>query len=182
MATTVYVLWGEENGAATGAWAHTNRWKEGAWKNDSRPATNISLTPDRMYYYTFGVADAKTNVVAADPVSLLSGAVGVKASRRESSEDKPADFVIFRPATATDGALAVNFTLGGTGGNDRDYDLIESPVVIPAGASEARLTVVPSFRFGDQVPKSVTLSIAPGNYVIGVQSNASILTRAPKEP
>jgi hypothetical protein len=179
IAATVYVLWGEENGAATGAWAHTNRWKEEFWKDDSRPATNITLTPDRMYYYTFGVADAKTNMVAADPVSFLAGAVGVKTSRRESSEDKPADFVIFRPATATNGTLAVNFTPGGTGNSGRDYDPLESPAVIPAGASEVRLPVVPSFSFGDTRPKFVTLSIAPGGYVIGAQSNATILTRTP---
>ena len=181
LATTVYVLWGEENGAATGAWSHTNQWREGAWKNDTRPATNISLTPDRMYYYTFGVADARTSVVAGDPVSFLAGEVGVRTSWRESSEDKPADFVIFRPATATNGALAVNFALGGTGSSGRDYDPLESPVVIPAGASEVRLPVVPNFRFGDRLPKSVTLTIAPGRYAIGMQSNATILTRAPKE-
>ena len=180
-ACTVCVLWGEEDGAVTGAWAHTNQWRVGAWGNDTRPSTNISLTPDRICYYTFGASNATTNVVAADPVSFLAGAVGVKTSRRESSEDQTASFVIYRPATATNGVLAVNFTLGGTGESGRDYDPIVSPAVIPPGASEVRLPVVPSFSFGDTRPKMVTLSIAPGGYVIGVQNNATILTRPPKE-
>ena len=174
----VYVLWGEENGAATGRWTHNNKWKAGAWGSSTRPATNISLTPDRIYYYTFGAANATTNAVASPPVSFLAGAVGVKTSRRESSEDQPASFVIYRPATATNGALAVNYTLGGTGRNGRDYDWLDSPAIIPAGASEVRLPVFPSFIFGDQRPKMVTLTIAPGAYVIGTQSNATILTRA----
>jgi hypothetical protein len=174
----VYVLWGEENGAATGAWAHTNGWKAGAWKSDTRPATNISLTPNRMYHYTFGAANATTNVVADAPVSFLTGAVGVKTSKRESSESSPADFIIFRPATATNGALAVNYTLAGTAINGRDYDRLDSPAIIPAGAAEVRLPIVPSFNLGDTRAKVVTLTVAPGAYGVGTQSNATIGTRA----
>jgi hypothetical protein len=177
-ATTVYVLWGEENGAATGRWAHTNWWKAGDWKSDTHPATNISLAPNRMYHYTFGAANATTNVAADAPVSFLTGAVGVKTSKRESSESSPADFIIFRPATATSGALAVNYTLAGTAINGRDYDRLDSPAIIPAGASEARLPVVPGFNFGDTRAKVVSLTIAPGAYAAGMQSNATIGTRA----
>jgi len=67
---------------------------------------------------------------------------------------------------------------GGTGINDRDYDRLASPVLIPAGAAEVQLPVIPSFNLGAKQPKTVELSIAPGAYVMGISSTASILTRA----
>jgi hypothetical protein len=172
-ATSVCLLWGEN----PNAWAHTN-WLAGAWTNGSYPSTHLTLTPDRTYYYTFGAFNAATNVVDAAPVSVLAGTVAVRASRRESSAEQPGAFVISRPATATNGALAVHYTLGGTGVNGGDYDQLESPAVIPPGASEVRLPVVPSFSFGDTRPKMVTLSIAPGTYGVGVQNSATIVTSA----
>jgi hypothetical protein len=108
----------------------------------------------------------------------MRGSVEVKATRRESTEERPAAFVISRPATATGGALAVYFTLGGTGINDKDYERLDSPAVIPAGASEVKLPVVPVFNLGVKQPKSVELSLAPGGYVVGPKNKASILTRA----
>jgi hypothetical protein len=173
-ATVVCVLWGEN----TNAWAHTNRWNAGAWKNHSRPSTNVSLRPDRTYGYTFAASNAKTNLTAASPVSFMTGEVSVRVTRRESTEDRPAAFVISRPATAVNGALAVHFTLGGTGVNDKDFDRLESPAVIPAGASGVQLPVVPVFNLGDRQPKTVELSIAPGGYLIGADRMAAILTRA----
>jgi hypothetical protein len=109
---------------------------------------------------------------------LMLGTVEVKASRRESTEEEPAAFVFTRPATATNGPLDVYFTLGGTGANGVDYDRLESPVVIPAGATEARLPVMPIFSYGSSQSKGVELTLAPGGYQLGLNSKASMVTKA----
>ncbi|MFZ4396823.1 MAG: glycine-rich domain-containing protein [Kiritimatiellia bacterium] len=175
----VNVLWGENNGAESGVWAHTNVWKTGAWKENSYPSLEMAkLTPDRTYFYAFGLLDAKTNEVADHPVSFITGALAVRVTKRESTEDAPAEFLITRPATAVSAPLEVNFTLGGTGINGTDYEQLDCPAIIPAGKSELRLRVNPKFNFGDQRPKSVELTLAPGGYVVGTKRNATILTRA----
>jgi hypothetical protein len=173
-ATVVCVLWGEN----TNAWANTNPWNAGAWKSESQPSTNLSLNPNRGYYYTFRASNAKTNVTAAQPVFFMTGEVSVRVTRRESTEERPAAFVISRPATAANGALEVCFTLGGTGVSGVDYDRLDSPAVIPPGATEVQLPVVPCFNLGEKQPKTVELSIAPGGYLIGADSKVTILTRA----
>ncbi len=109
---------------------------------------------------------------------LTLSKVDVSVTRRESTEEKPAAFVISRPATAGNGPLDVYFTLSGTGINGRDYDRIDSPVVIPSGAKEIRLIVTPRFNLGDQENKVVELTLATGGYTLGVQKSARILMRA----
>jgi hypothetical protein len=174
----VSVLWGEDNGVASGAWAHTNSWKAGEWGANSRPGTNMVLTANRSYYYTFEVT-CGTNREAADvPVNFITGAVEVRATRRESTEEKPAAFVISRPATATNGPLVVYYTLVGTGRNGEDYDKLQSPAIIPSGETEVRLSVVPNFNMGETRSKGVELTIQPGAYLIGVNGKASIVTKA----
>jgi hypothetical protein len=174
---TVSVLWGEKNGVASGTWEHTNSWKAGYWGANSRPGTNMILTANRSYHYTFEVSGAGIREVADAPVYFMTGAVEVKATRRESTEEKPAAFVISRPATATSGALAVHFTLGGSGVNGTDYDKLDSPAIIPEGKSEVQLPVNPVFSLGAGQPKSVELSLAPGGYLVGAKKSARILTR-----
>ncbi|MFZ4396778.1 MAG: glycine-rich domain-containing protein [Kiritimatiellia bacterium] len=174
--TAVSLLWGESDGAVNGAWANTNAWKPGAWADHSRPSLAIKLAPNRYYYYTFAVSSSISNAVNKS-MSFVTCAVDVKASRPESTEEKPAEFVITRPATAANGPLEVFFILGGTGVNGTDYEQLDSPAVIPAGKTELRLSVSPKFNFGDQRPKSVELTLAPGGYVVGTKRSARILTR-----
>ena len=171
------MFWGEENGAAGGAWANTNWWKAGAWANNTCPSIRVNLRPDRTCYYTFGVTNALTNIVARPPETFITGEVGVQATRRETTEERPAAFVISRPATATNEKLLVPYTLsGGVGG--RDFVAHESPGIIPAGDTKVSLTLAPSFYFGDTRPKLVTLTLLPGAYRMGTHSNACILTQA----
>ncbi len=138
------------------------------------PAGNTNT----LYFYRFCASNSFGLGWAAATGVILSGVVEAGVTRRESTEEKPAAFVISRPATAKNGPLSVYFTLGGNGVNGADYEPLESPAVIPKGAAEVRLPVVPKFNFGDQQPKSVELTLAPGGYVIGVKKNARILTRA----
>jgi hypothetical protein len=72
----------------------------------------------------------------------------------------------------------VYYTLGGTGRNGEDYEKLQSPAIIPSGASEVRLPVIPNFNMGETRSKGVELTLAPGGYMIGVNNKASIVTKA----
>jgi hypothetical protein len=109
--------------------------------------------------------------------SFLVGAVQVQASGKVTTEGRPAAFVISRPPTATNGPLAVNYVLGGVAVNGMDYDEIENPAVIPAGATELQLPIVPCYTQGAKQPKVVEFSLAPGGYLIGPANKATMIMR-----
>ena len=58
-----------------------------------------------------------------------------------------------------------------------DYDPLDIPAIIPAGAAKVRLPVVPNFNMGEGRSKGVALTLAPGGYRIGANSKASMVTR-----
>ncbi|MBM4143735.1 MAG: hypothetical protein FJ225_09135 [Lentisphaerae bacterium] len=176
--SAVCLLWGRANGAASGAWARTNWFKASDWANTNRLSLRFSLFPDTGYRYTFGARYAAAELVAEPPEFLVTGEVAVRATRRDTTEDDPAAFVISRPATAANGPLVVAFTLSESV-NAVDFDQIDSPAVIPDGATEVRLPVIPIFRFGDDRPRFVTLTVDPeGPYCVGRNGSARILLRA----
>jgi hypothetical protein len=173
--TTVYVLWGTNNGAVSGVWANTNWWNPGDWTNGSYPSTNVSLTMDQNYYYTFGASNTTTNVTAASPQYLITGALSVQASDptgRVSVSDTAA-FTVTRPATCTNAALIVNYTLGGTATNVTDYTIapVSGAVVIAQGQTNGTITVTPVFK--RDAAKTVILTLTNGPYAIGTANSAT---------
>jgi hypothetical protein len=109
--------------------------------------------------------------------SFITGLVEVRVTARESTEEKPASFVISRPLTATNAALAVNMAFSG-GINGVDFDMLDNPATIPAGAAEVSLPLIPSSGWrGDTRPKLITLEIAPGGYMTGAKKSAAIMSR-----
>jgi hypothetical protein len=159
-----------------------------AWANEVRLLGPIGVgfhdvdithaASNRTWCYRWFATNVNGAVCADSSGGLMLGAVEVRVTRRESTEEKPAAFVITRPAASVNGPLDVYFTLGGTGVNGTDYDRIESPAVIPAGAVEVRLPVVPNFSTDERQSKGVELTLAPGGYAIGVNNKASIVTKA----
>jgi hypothetical protein len=181
---TVYVLWGENNGSVSGSWGNTNQWSAGAWANGSFPNTNISLTPDRTYYYTFGAFDEATNALAtteesrlvvAPPKSLITGELNVQAADptgRVNSVDSIV-FAVTRPATCTHEDLIVNYTLGGTATNGTDYTIapVSGVVVIAQGQASGTVVVTSPYKIDGE--KSVILTLTPGAYPIGSANSAT---------
>jgi hypothetical protein len=159
-----------------------------AWAHETRlmGARGIGLHDITLYHEAVGrtwlyrcCATNRHGAAWADSTdSFMLAPVEVKVTGRQSTEEKPAAFVISRPATATNGPLAVYYTLSGTGINGTDYDPLTIPAIIPSGAAEVRLSVVPNFNMGETRPKGVELTLAPGGYLIGVNSKASIVTKA----
>ena len=178
-ATAVYVLWGGTNGAVSGSWANTNLWNPGDWTNNSFPSTNIGLTAGQNYYYTFGASNATTNVTASSPQYLITGALTVQATdpTGRSNAFDTATFTVSRPATCTNEALVVNYTLGGTATNFTDYIVAPTSgaAVIAQGQTNCMITVTPVFKI--DVAKTVVLTLASGAYAIG-SANSDTCTLA----
>ncbi|MFZ4397426.1 MAG: choice-of-anchor Q domain-containing protein, partial [Kiritimatiellia bacterium] len=93
---------------------------------------------NRTWCYRWFATNVNGAVWADYTGGLTLGAIEVKVTKRESTEEKPAEFVITRPATAVSVPLEVNFTLGGIGVNGTDYEQLDSPAIIPAGKAEIR--------------------------------------------
>ena len=166
-----------DGGTNRQAWAHETRLS-GARGLGFHDVTVSHEAVGRTWLYRCCATNRYGAAWADETGAFMFGAVEVKVTRRESTEEKPAAFVISRPATATNGPLAVYYTMGGTGVNGVDYDKLDIPAIIPAGATEVRLPVVPNFNMGEIRPKGVELSLAPGAYRIGVNGKASMVTRA----
>ncbi len=175
----VYVVWGQTNGV----WTTTNWWASGAWTDGSSPATNLTLAANANYYYTFGATNSLTNVVASGYQYLITGAVTVQPTDptgRVTLADTAA-FTVYRPASCTNEAITVAYTLGGTANSGTHYT--NSPaasgtngtVTILAGQTNAVITVYP--RSGAAPQQTVVLSLASGPYAIG-SANVATCTLA----
>jgi hypothetical protein len=175
---TLFVFHGPADGGTNrAAWAHELRLPDGG-SVGLHEAGISHEAGNGVWFYRLCATNVHGTTWEDSTSGLMLGAVEVKASRRESTEAKPAEFVVSRPATATNGTLKVYFTIGGTGVNGEDYDLLESPAIMPAGAAEVRLPVVPNFNEDDKRSKGVELTIVPGGYQIGLNRKASMVTKA----
>ena len=183
-ATAVCVFWGEQNGAVSGAWAYTNWFDGTAWTNNSYPSTNMTLSPDKTYYYTFGASNATTNAVASPIKFLITGGVTVQATDNQAQyPGNTAVFTITRPSTATNEELTVNYTMSGSAGNGTDYVSLPGSVSISAGQSSATVTLTARADL-DTTNEQAVLTLTGGgnyNYPVGAPGSASI-TILPMKP
>jgi hypothetical protein len=177
--SAVYVAWGQTNGAVSGAWASTNFWSSGAWTNGSYPSTNMTLAPNANYYYTFGATNSATNVVASGYQYLITGEVTVQPTDptgRVTLTDAAA-FTVYRPASCTNEAITVAYTLGGTATNNTHYTNSPAPtltngtVTLAAGQTNTVITVYPLNVSAPQ--QTVVLSLVSSNYAIGSANSAT---------
>ncbi len=176
---SVYVLWGGTNGIVSPPWAYTNWWNPGDWINGSYPSTNMTLEADREYFYRFGATNSAGTVVASNVQYLITGEVTVQPTDptgRVTLTDTAA-FTVYRPASCTNEAITVAYTLGGTATNGTHYT--NSPaasgtngmVTIPAGQTNAVITVTPLNLGAPE--QTVILTLASGGYAIGAASSAT---------
>ena len=176
----MYVLWGGTNGAVSPPWAYTNWWNAGDWTNRSFPATNMTLSANANYYYKFGATNSATSWTGDGEEYLITGEVTVQPTDptgRVTIVDTAA-FTVYRPASCTNEAITVAYTLAGTATNGTHYT--SSPpangtngtVTIPAGRTNAVITVDPLNRTAPE--QTVVLSLLPGSsYAIGSANSAT---------
>src|SRR5439155_1645047 len=102
--------------------------------------------------------------------------VTVSATDAQAAEQGPdrGTFTISR-AGDTSSDLSVNYTLGGTAQNGRDYEQLGNSVTIAAGASSTTVTVRPIDDGEIEGDESVTLTISESAaYNVGSLSNATL--------
>jgi hypothetical protein len=179
---TVSVLWGVTDGGADPSaftWANTNTFAPGQWLQGDYPATNITtLLSDSDYYYTYFAVNATSTNVAAPSQYFITGELNVYAVDPlfGSNALDTATFVVTRPSTCTAKDLPFNYTLSGTATNGVDYNFSWSSggPTIPAGQTNATLTVTPIINANNfQTTRSLLVTLNPGAYALGTASNAN---------
>jgi hypothetical protein len=175
-AVVVSVLWGTIDGGTNGSWANTNSWPVGTWGVGGNPSTNITgMTADQDYYYTFSGQNDSGIDTAAPSQHFITGALSVEATK-DTGRASVGDTVVFtvsRPASCTNEALPVYYTLGGTAANGTHYSI--SPAsggqVLAAGQTTGTIVVLPVYR--NDIERTVVLTLAPGPYAVGAPTAAT---------
>jgi hypothetical protein len=135
-----------------------------------------SLEVNKTYYYRYYASNSVRNAWASPSVSFFTGEATIQATDNSASEmglDTGA-FTVYRPAAATNMTWIVNYVLGGTAVNGLDYTALSGNVVIPAGQTNATITVTPFEDVLLESDETVTATLTDGCYVIGSQSNAVV--------
>ena len=173
----VRVYWGTTDGGTNAtAWTYHADFSYPAVAGTF--STNVSLAAtDTLTFYRYYASNITTVAWAESSASVLSGEVTAQVFDSNAAEDRDDTgiFRISRSSTATNGALTVYFTLGGTAANGVDYAAVENSVVIPEGESFADVVIEPVEDLdrteGDE---SVTLTLTEGSYIIGTSSALSV--------
>jgi len=88
---------------------------------------------------------------------------------------KNATFTVHRFGV-TNGALTVNYAIGGTASNGVDYVTLTGAVTIPAGARSVSVAVVPIDDGPPDMTSTVILKLLPNtNYIIGFPPRAAAI-------
>ncbi len=144
--------------------------------NDTTPITftvpvNGDTVPEANE--TFGVTLSQTAGLTVSGGSVLSQTVTIQdddvsvsinlaASDLTAAEVGDTGFIRIERTGSTAAALPVNVTFGGTALNGTDYNLLTSPVTIPAGASFVDVPVTPIPDILAEGPETVILTLQAG--------------------
>lgn len=169
---TAWVYYGRTDGGSDAdAWEATNCL---GVVGEGVLSTNITgLIPNSTYYYRYYVSNTLRQVWAAEPGIFINGTVALQAVDDIASEvgSDTATFEVYRDILFTNSALTVNYTAGGTAINGLDYVTLSGSVEIPAGATNAMITITAFEDAGFETNETVILTLAAGGYLPDVQSN-----------
>ena len=170
---SVLLFWGTADGGTNqAAWAHTNDF--GPVAVTGPLTTNVTgLIPGTVYYYRYYASNTSGQAWASPAATFLAGLVQVQATISTATYGTSGTFTVSRPVTATNGALTVNYALGGSASNGLDYAWVGNSVTILDGASNAVVTVTPALDM-DLTNEDVVLTLGPGAYVTGAVNQATV--------
>jgi hypothetical protein len=142
--------------------------------------TDLVLDPDETVEltlaagaYTPGTPGSATVTIVHAPPPISVSVFALDSNASESGGDNGI-FQVFRGGD-TSLPLTVNFTMSGTATEGTDYTALGGSVVIPAGQSNANVTVVPIADGLSEGTETVTLTLAPGLYTILQASSSATL-------
>ncbi|MDD5523472.1 MAG: DUF2341 domain-containing protein [Kiritimatiellae bacterium] len=135
-----------------------------------------TFAADTTYYYRYFASNSVRSVWAAPSVSFFTGQATIQATDDSASEMGPdtGTFTVYRPAAATNTAWIVNYLVEGTASNGVDYTALNGSVTIPAGQTNATITVTPIEDSSLESDETVVVTLTSGSYIIGPQSNAVV--------
>ena len=173
---TVFVYSGPVNGGTNAAaWAATNTFA------DPQPAGPLATTipllaSNATYYFRYCATNDYGTAWATSSLAFGAYALNVSATDPTAAEDgaDPGVFTISRPPAATNDALTVNVSFGGTATPGTDFVSPGSSVVIPAGAASVTVTITPLRDMVAEPAETVSLTLAPGAYNIGDTPSATV--------
>lgn len=173
----VYIYWGDEDS--------TTNWT--SWDTKTTNGTdvalgtfsnNVSVITNKAYYYRCYATNSTDGADWADNTAVfITADVTIQATDATAGEGSTPDtgtFTVYRPNLATNFALTVNYTIAGTASNGVDYSAIGQSVTIPAGATNATVTITPIDDTSIETTENVSLTLAAGTYLIGSSSNAVV--------
>ena len=154
----------------------------------SEPLETVKLTTAASpAYLTDPLANSATVNLIDDDVQTVTVAAADAAARevdltQPGAVADPGTFVISRTGDPSN-PLTVYYAVAGTpnGGvaalHGADYEALPGVLVIPAGASNASVTILPRFDGFGEGPESVvlTLGAGPTSYVLGSPSSATVM-------
>jgi hypothetical protein len=174
--TYVWVYYGlTDGGTVTTNWQYTNSL--GALTEGLLMSNVGSLQTDKTYYYRYYASNAVRFAWASPSATFFTGEVTIQATDSSTSEIGPDTgmFTVYRLTSVTNEPLTVNYIISGTTDNGVDYPALSGSVVIPAGETNATLTVTPIEDVLVEGDETLNAILTFGSYAIGAQSNAVII-------
>jgi hypothetical protein len=175
--TDVTVYWGDEDSGTTGTWDNVVALTTPAFdrNNPVGPVSNaLSLASQRVYYFRHSLSNSIGVQWSPATKSFLAGEVTVATIADASEAGISGTFRVTRPTGATNGAIPVYYTTGGSAKAGTNYVSIGTNTVIPDGSNSVDIVVTPINDPVSTTNETLTLTLAAGLYVIGTPSTASM--------
>ena len=174
----VNVYWGTSNEEDTlGAWAETNEF--GGVTSAGPLTTNVNVSSNTVYFYRYYATNASSEAWASPTEVFLPGYIWIEGTDTNASEqtDDPGTCTVHRAAAATNGALVVNYSIGGSADGGADYEALSGVVTLLVGEATADITIDPIFN-GNQSNETVILTVSNGSYLVGTSNSATVTIQA----
>jgi len=173
---SVTVFWGTADGGT-----NESRWAHKSDLGQKRPgALHVKvegLKASSMCYYRFRASNSYGHAWAPSSAALITDEVTIQAPDAAASEQglDPGMYLVSRPGWATAVFLRVRYTVGGTAVEGSDYEALPGTVTFKPGETTALIPVKPlDDVLISEPPKSVTLTLAPGGYLLGTARSATV--------
>jgi len=176
--TAVFAHWGVADGT-------TNTSGDNAWASSAEITVNAStgtlfyqamgLTPNRVYFSRLSASNSVARTWSGPAETFMTSEVWVEvASHASEIGTANGTFTVHRDVFATNAAFTVDYTVGGTATGGTHYVTLGGSVTFTEGDADADITVTPIANWADQNDRTVDLTLVPGPFLLGTQSNATM--------
>lgn len=154
----------------------------GSYQGSSAPETiNRLLTAGTYFIQIFPFSQAATNynltvsaTTATPPTVTLTATDSSAAETTPGQLANSGQFTLTRTGS-TNTALTVNYTIGGTAGNNTDYNQISNSIIIPIGQTSVTIPIVVIDDSLVENNETVVLTLnANSNYVLGSTTSGTV--------